>query len=81
MSGVTTSTVMGNFPMISDFPPQPDQSSGDLRFFTLLSLLARKHDVLFCARNADSTTLPRNEVGMWLEQVGFTPLPILAATK
>ena len=29
--------------------PQPDQSSGDLRFFTLLSLLARQCDVHLCA--------------------------------
>lgn len=62
MSGGTTSTVMRNFLVISDCFPQPDQASGDLRFFTLLSLLARKHKLLFCALNADGKTLPCLEV-------------------
>lgn len=38
----------------SDFP-HPDQASSDLRFFTLLSLRARTHKVVFCALNADGT--------------------------
>ena len=71
MSGVTTSTVMRNFLVISDCFPQPDQASGDLRFFTLLSLLARKHKLLFCALNADGTVQPRNDAGARLEQAGI----------
>lgn len=50
----------------------PDQSSGDLRFYTLLSLLARKHKLLFCALNEDNTTQPRNDAGARLEQAGIT---------
>ena len=58
--------------VISDCFPQPDQASGDLRFFTLLSLLARKHKLLFCALNADGSVQPRNDAGTRLEQVGIT---------
>lgn len=57
--------------MISECFPQPDQASGDLRFFTLLSLLARKHKLLFCALNADGTAKPRNDAGVRLEQAGI----------
>ena len=35
---------------ISQFYPMPDRSSGDLRFFQLLKILQRHHDVSFCAR-------------------------------
>ena len=63
---------MRRFLVISNSFPQPDQASGDLRFFTLLSLLARKYTLLFCAPNADGTTLPRNEVGTRLEQAGIS---------
>jgi glycosyltransferase involved in cell wall biosynthesis len=72
MSGVTTNTVMRNFLVISDCFPQPDQASGDLRFFTLLSLLARKHKLLFCALNADGSVQPRNDASAQLEQAGIT---------
>lgn len=72
MSGVTTNTVMRNFLVISDCFPQPDQASGDLRFFTLLSLLARKHKLLFCALNADGSVQPRNDASARLEQVGIS---------
>lgn len=51
--------------------PQPDEASGDLRFFTLLSLLARKHKVLFCALSANGTTQPRNKASAQLEQAGI----------
>jgi hypothetical protein len=36
---------------ISDFLPMPDRASGDLRFFTLLSLLAKHHALTLCALN------------------------------
>lgn len=52
--------------------PQPDEASGDLRFFTLLSLLASKHKVLFCALSAHGTTQPRNKASAQLEQLGIT---------
>lgn len=71
MSGVTTSMVMRNFLVISNSFPKPDQASGDLRFFTLLSLLARKQKLLFCALNADGTTQPHNDAGARLEQAGI----------
>lgn len=32
--------------------PKPDQASGDLRFFTLLGLLAKQHAVTLCSLNA-----------------------------
>lgn len=55
---------------ISCDAPRPDQSSGELRFFTLLSLLARKHKLLFCALNpGDCTVLPQNDASTRLEQV------------
>ena len=52
--------------------PKPDQASGDLRFFTLLSLLARKHQLHFCALNPDGTVKPRSEDCARLENVGIT---------
>lgn len=57
--------------VIADSFPHPDQASGDLRFFTLLSLLARKHTLLFCALNADGSIQPRNDAGARLEQAGI----------
>lgn len=54
--------------------PKPDQASGDLRFYTLLSLVTRKHVVLFCALNVDVTTKSRNEIGALLaEESGVLP--------
>lgn len=58
--------------VISASFPIPDQASGDLRFYTLLSLLALKHNVLFCALNADGTAKPSNDGGALLEQAGIT---------
>jgi len=55
----------------SDFP-QPDQASGDLRFYTLLSLLARKHKLLFFAVGKNGTAQPRNEASEWLERADIT---------
>ncbi|MDP3498320.1 MAG: Glycosyltransferase involved in cell wall bisynthesis [Candidatus Nitrotoga sp. LAW] len=52
--------------------PQPDEASGELRFFTLLSLLASKHKVLFCALSENGTTQPRNQASAQLEQAGIT---------
>lgn len=63
---------MTDFLVISDCFPQPDQASGDLRFFTLLSLLARKHKLLFCALNTDGSVQPRNDSSARLEQAGMT---------
>lgn len=63
---------MSNCLVIADSFPQPDQASGDLRFFTLLSLLARKHKLLFCALNADGSVQPRNDASARLEQAGIT---------
>ncbi len=57
--------------VISATFPTPDQASGDLRFYTLLLLLARKHNVLFCALNADGTAKPSNDGGALLEQAGI----------
>lgn len=51
---------MHNFLVISGSFPRPDQASGDLRFFTLLSLVARKDKLLFCASDADGIPLRRN---------------------
>lgn len=67
MNGVATSTVMRNFLVISNSFSRPDQTIGDLHFYTLRSLLAHKHQMLFCALNADSTTQPRNNAVAQLE--------------
>lgn len=72
MSGVTPSTVIRNLLVISDCFPQPDQASGDLRFFTLLSLLARKYKLVLCALNADGTSIPRNDASARFGQAGIT---------
>ena len=37
--------------VISQCYPMPDRSSGDLRFYQLLKILARDHEVRFCARS------------------------------
>lgn len=55
----------------SEFP-MPDRASGDLRFYTLLTLLARKHELLFCALNADGTAQPHSDAGTRLEEAGIT---------
>ena len=72
MSSVTTNTIMDNFLVIAYSFPQPDEASGDLRFFTLLSLLASKHKVLFCALSENGATQPRNKASAQLEQAGIT---------
>lgn len=41
--------------VISYDVPRPDQSSGELRFFTLLSLLARDHSLAFYSRDQQSS--------------------------
>lgn len=61
-----------NFLIISGGYPQPDKASGDLRFFTLLLLLARRHKLTFCALSpGDCTIVPRNDYGVRLEQEGI----------
>lgn len=71
MSGVAPSTVMANVLVISDSFPRPDQASGDLRFFTLLSLLALKHTVLFCALNTNGTVQRPDELAARLVAAGI----------
>lgn len=61
-----------NIIVVSYDVPCPDQSSGELRFFTLLSLLARAHQVVFCALSADESVQPGSDAGARLEQVGIT---------
>ena len=62
-----------NFLIIADRYPQPDHAAGDLRFFTLLSLLARKHKVVFCALNpSDCKILQSNAYRMQLERAGIS---------
>ncbi len=58
--------------VISDSFSQPDQASGDLRFYTLLSLLAHKHKLIFCALSTKGKVLPRNEASARLEHAGIT---------
>jgi len=52
--------------------PQPDQASGYLRFYTLLLLLAPKHNLLFCSLHENGTIQLRNDAGARLEQAGIT---------
>jgi glycosyltransferase involved in cell wall biosynthesis len=51
--------------------PLPDQSAGDLRFYTLLTLLANQHTLLFCAPKDDCTPLPPNEAAARLKKAGI----------
>ncbi len=64
------SAKMSKFLVISDSYPQPDQASGDLRFFTLLTLLALKHQVLFCATGPNGTIQACKNTGSRLEEAG-----------
>ncbi len=57
---------------IADSYPRPDQASGDLRFFTLLSLMAREYEVVFCALNAEGAVKARDQAGVGLERIGIT---------
>lgn len=50
--------------------PRPDQSSGELRFFTLLSLLAHQHDVHFYSK-AQQSTPERDAAAESLRQLGI----------
>lgn len=50
--------------------PSPDQSSGELRFFTLLSLLARQHELHFYSR-AQQSTPERDAASESLRQLGI----------
>lgn len=63
---------MLNFLVIADSYPQPDKASGDLRFYMLLSLLAKKHQLLFCALNpASCAVLVHTDASRQLERVGI----------
>jgi O-antigen biosynthesis protein len=55
--------------IISYGVPRPDQTSGELRFFTLMSLLARDHAVAFYSRNQQSKP-DRDEAITSLARVG-----------
>jgi len=50
--------------------PSPDQSSGELRFFTLLSLLARQHELHFYSK-AQQSTPERDAAAENLKQLGI----------
>jgi glycosyltransferase involved in cell wall biosynthesis len=63
---------MSKILVIADTYPEPDKASGDLRFFTLLTLLSREHQVLFCAQNNDGAVPQRNEARARLVRPGIT---------
>ena len=65
---------MLNCLIIANVFPEPDKASGDLRFFRLLTLMASKHQVLFCALNSDGTVQSpnNNAAAARLEEVGIT---------
>lgn len=63
---------MRNLLVIADSFPEPDKSSGALRFYTLLTLLAPKHQILFCALNGDGTVQAPNDASARLEQAGIS---------
>jgi glycosyltransferase involved in cell wall biosynthesis len=63
---------MNNILVIANGFPQADKASGYLRFYTLLTLLARKYRVIFCALNDDGTIQPPNEAAALLEDAGIT---------
>lgn len=50
--------------------PRPDQNSGELRFFTLLSLLAHQHELHFYSR-AQQSTPERDAASESLRQLGI----------
>lgn len=50
--------------------PHPDQSSGELRFYTLLSLLARNHEVSFYSNDQPSTP-ERDTASVNLRKLGI----------
>lgn len=62
---------MATILVIADSYPDPQESSGSLRFFTLLVLLARKHRVHFCALDDRGVVKPREEAAAKLERAGI----------
>lgn len=60
--------------------PRPDQSAGELRFFTLLSLLARNHEIAFYSEEQTSTperdvaTKTLSDLGVRIENGTFEHL-------
>ena len=74
-------TAMRNCLVVSDSFPQPDQASGDLRFYTLLTLLSLKHQVLSCALAANGTAQQSSKGSVRLALIGIIPPPILYAAK
>ena len=56
--------------------PRPDQSAGELRFFTLLALLVQSHDVSFFSDNRQPDP-ERDVAAMSLKQLG---IPIASGT-
>lgn len=63
---------MSKLLVISYSYPKPDESSGDLRFFTLLSLLASKHEILFCALDGHGAIQPYTDASNQLQAKGIT---------
>lgn len=65
---------------VSNGVPRPDQTSGELRFFTLLSLLARNHEVSFYSIDQQPTpeeeTAAENlrQLGIRIESGTFEPV-------
>ena len=62
---------MSSVLVIAHAYPQPDEASGDLRFFTLLTLLAKTHEVMFCALSANGGAQPRTHASTMLEEAGI----------
>lgn len=57
--------------VIADSFLQPDKASGDLRFYTLLTLLAREHRTVFCALNSNGTVQPPDDAAKRLQAAGL----------
>lgn len=56
----------------SDFP-RPDKASGDLRLYTILQLLAGKHDVVYCAIDNNGLEKKPDEDDVLLSAIGIKP--------
>jgi glycosyltransferase involved in cell wall biosynthesis len=63
------SNALQNILVISSDYPQPNIASGELRFYTLLSLLSQKYHVLFFALNVNDAD---HDSGSRMEQAGIT---------
>lgn len=61
-----------NVLVIADSYQMPDRASGDLRCFTLLTLMAKKHRLVYCALNANGSVQQPNQYAELLQQHGIT---------